>query len=203
MMVDVGRIVDRVHRPVVHARRVRVLAEHLAAILPTNARVADIGAGDGKLDAALMTLRPDLSIRAFEVLPRPDVAFPVEPFDGKSVPLPDGAVDIALFVDVLHHASDPMALLQEAKRISNAIVIKDHTRNGWLARQTLTAMDWVGNKRFGVSLIYAYWSRREWDEAFNRLRLRVESWNARLGLYPLPFRWIFERSLHFLAYVRA
>jgi hypothetical protein len=34
---------------------------------------------------------------------------------------------------------------------------------------------------------------------FERVGVGVESMQTRLGLYPRPLNWIFERSLHFVA----
>jgi 2-polyprenyl-3-methyl-5-hydroxy-6-metoxy-1,4-benzoquinol methylase len=42
-------LLDRVHGNLVHGRRVRVLAEWLARLLPQNAKVLDVGCGDGLL----------------------------------------------------------------------------------------------------------------------------------------------------------
>jgi hypothetical protein len=105
-----------------------------------------------------------------------------------------------LFVDVLHHTTDPDVLLREACRVTRQVVlIKDHTRNGLLAGTTLRLMDWVGNAHHGVALPYNYWTRREWMDALERLGLRIELWDGRPRLYPRPANWIFGRSLHFIA----
>ena len=64
-----------------------------------------------------------------------------------------------MFVDVLHHTEDPMALLGEAVRVARkTIVVKDHTLNGFLAGPTLHFLDRVGNARHDVALPYNYTS---------------------------------------------
>ena len=61
------------------------------------------------------------------------------------LPCADAGADVVLFVDVLHHTSDPLPLLAEARRVARqAIVIKDHLCDGWLADPTLRLMDWFG-----------------------------------------------------------
>jgi len=60
-------------------------------------------------------------------------------------------------------------------------------------------MDRVGNRRHGVSLPYNYWTHAQWLSAFEKLSLRIQDWRNRLGLYPVPGRFLFDRSLHFLA----
>jgi SAM-dependent methyltransferase len=125
---------------------------------------------------------------------------PVKTFDGKSIPYGDGSFDVVMFVDVIHHADQPMMLLREAARVARqAIVIKDHLAEGSLAQLTLRLMDWVGNARHGVALPYDYWSLAKWHRVFGKLGLRINSWESNLKLYPLPADLILGRSLHFIA----
>ena len=78
------------------------------------------------------------------------------------------------FVDVLHHAADPRALLAEGARVArHSLVIKDHLLRGFLAGPTLRFMDRIGNERHGVSLPYDYWRPETWTHAFEALGLRV------------------------------
>lgn len=192
-------MVGTVHERLVHSRRVRVLANRLADLIPHGARVLDVGCGDGTADRLIMDQRPDLSIEGIEVLVRPTTQVSVKPFDGTTIPHPDESFDLVMFVDVLHHTDDPMILLREAARVGKMILIKDHFREGLLARPTLRLMDWVGNAHHGVALPYNYWSRPQWTTAFDQLGLKIGEINETLGLYPAPASWFFERGLHFVA----
>jgi SAM-dependent methyltransferase len=193
-------VLDRIHEGYVFGRRVRKLADHLAEVIPPDARVLDVGCGDGLIDRRLQDLRPDLTLRGIDVLVREHTHVPVEPFDGQIIPYDDAHFDVVMFVDVLHHTLDPLVLLREADRVaSRAVVIKDHTANGLLARPTLRFMDYVGNARHGVVLPYNYWTHQRWQTAFRQLDWTVAAWKTRLGLYPWPANWVFGRSLHFVA----
>lgn len=193
-------LIDTLHGGYVFGRRVRVLTEHLAAALPPKASVLDVGCGDGLLASCIMARRPDIQIHGIDVLIRPEVKIPVERFDGTTIPHADGSYDVVMFVDVLHHTPDPSVLLREARRVARqAVVLKDHTRDGLLANTTLAFMDWVGNARHGVSLPYNYWSRRQWHDAFAAIGLQPKRWEPSLGLYPFWANWLFGRSLHFVA----
>jgi SAM-dependent methyltransferase len=196
-------LLDPLHRGYVHGRRVRVLLSHLAPLLPPHGTVLDVGAGDGHVARALMDARPDVQIEGIDPLVRPDTQIPVREFDGTTIPYPDGSYDAVLFVDVLHHATDQMALLGEARRVARqAVIIKDHLCDGFLARPSLRFMDAVGNRRHGVALPYSYWSSGEWQRAFAEVGLEPEVEIRQLGLYPFPASLLFDRGLHFVARLR-
>ncbi|MEH6626071.1 MAG: methyltransferase domain-containing protein [Motiliproteus sp.] len=191
---------EKAHNRCVFQRRVKVLSQWLISLLPMNARVLDVGCGDGLISSLIKQKRPDLTINGIDVLIRNKTHVPVSIFDGHCIPYESGSFDAVILVDVLHHTVEPNELLQEAKRVSsNSVLIKDHCQDALLAKQTLLFMDWVGNSHQGVALPYNYWSERQWREAFGNLDLSVHSWNTRLGLYPWPANLFFERSLHFVA----
>lgn len=193
-------MLDRLHERAVYGRRIRVLARHIAELLPRGASVLDVGSGDGVLARHVAQLRPDVSIRGVDVLVRPETHIPVDAFDGTTLPCADGAHDAVMLVDVLHHASDQARLLSECARAARrAVLIKDHVLHGVLARRTLAFMDWVGNARHGVALPYAYWTEQEWQAGLRAAGLRVQERRNRLGLYPWPASLVFERGLHFIA----
>ena len=125
---------------------------------------------------------------------------PLDLYDGENLPFGDGSFDTCLFVDVLHHTTDPLVLLKEAARVARTnVVLKDHTMNGPLAYTRLRVMDWVGNAPHGVVLPYNYWPEQRWRDAFVALDLKVADWRYRLGLYPPPLSFLFESRLHFVA----
>ena len=190
---------ERLHGQYIHSRRVRVLCESLSDDIPPNAKVLDVGCGDGLLASLIMNDRPDVEISGIDVLARSQTKIPVSLFDGMTIPFPDNSYDAVMFVDVLHHTRDPMVLLREAVRVARkTILIKDHHLNGLLAGPTLRFMDYVGNARHGVSLPYYYWPEQKWLEAFSTLGVRVGRCRKDLRLYPRPMSWVFDRSLHFV-----
>lgn len=192
--------VERLHERYVKRRRVRALARSLAGVIPSNASVLDVGCGDGRLAEEIVRQRPDVRIEGIEVVERANARIHVSLFDGMRLPFPDERFDAVLFADVLHHTHHAENLLREARRVArDAIVIKDHCADGFLARPTLRFMDRVGNARFGVALPHLYLRWSEWQQMFSRLGMQLVSVDRRIGLYPRPFSWVFERSLHFVA----
>lgn len=197
-----SEIVGALHRKFVLGRRVTILAGHLCRFLPPNARVLDVGCGDGAIDTLIQSQRPDVSIEAIDVFVRPSALIPVRLFDGTTIPYEARSFDVVMFVDVLHHVIDPLVVLREAVRVGKIIVIKDHFRDGFLAGFTLRLMDWVGNAYQGAVPPCSYWRERQWTDAFRSLGLEVRELTASLGLYPSAVAWLFERRLHFIAVIQ-
>ena len=196
------RIVKALHDGLVYDRRMRLLAEKLSVQLPRDARILDVGCGDGKVDSLITRLRPDVAIRGIDVLVRPRTYIPVTRFDGVEIPHPDASFDVVMFVDVLHHCQEPAQLLAQAKRVTRrSVLIKDHTQEGLLAYQTLRFMDWFGNAHHGVALPNNFWTLEQWRDCIGQLGLQVRQWQDRLGLYPWPATWLFDRKLHFIAFL--
>jgi ubiquinone/menaquinone biosynthesis C-methylase UbiE len=193
----------KVHSALVFSRRIQVLARELAKQIPRDSRVLDVGCGSGDIAAAIMAQRPDVTIEGVDVLVRTQTRIPVLEYDGRTLPHPDGGFDVAMLVDVLHHTDDPAAVLAEAKRVARVgVLVKDHFRDGMLAGPTLRFMDWVGNAPHGVRLPYNYLSSREWRSIWDRLRLTPTGLCSALGLYPPPFTWLFDRTLHFVTLLK-
>jgi ubiquinone/menaquinone biosynthesis C-methylase UbiE len=193
--------IARSHRALVFGRRVRVLAGALAPLIPAGARtVLDIGCGDGTIASLIAEQRPELAIEGVEVTPRPACRIQCRAFDGAKLPFPDQSLDVCLFVDVLHHTTDVTQLLREAARVARTcVVLKDHLSEDSFDHATLKAMDWVGNRPYGVTLTYNYQSLRQWQEHFAACGLRATQLSTDLSLYPFPFSLVFGRKLHFVA----
>jgi SAM-dependent methyltransferase len=194
--------IDRLHERHVHARRVRVLADAVARLIPPESRVLDVGCGDGLVGSLIRSQRPDIHIAGVEVKVRPTTRIPVSGYDGQHLPGPAGSVDVVLLIDVLHHARDPRGLLAEAARVAPLVIVKDHTAEGILAVPVLRFMDLVGNRRHGVDIPGVYWTVARWRAAFRETGLEVVAWQRDLPLYPWYASWLFGRSLHLLAALR-
>ena len=193
-------MLNYLHEKMVFSHRVAVLGKQLAELLPEGSSVLDIGCGDGSIAQSICARRPDLEVRGIDVLIRPELQFPVLPFDGEHIPLQADAVDYAMFVDVLHHTENPTSLLQEAGRVARrGFLIKDHLCENRFAHAVLRFMDWVGNRAHGVALPYNYQSRRAWNEMRTALHMEETDRRERLNLYGPVAGLLFDRELHFVA----
>ncbi|MGD0338030.1 MAG: class I SAM-dependent methyltransferase [Bacteroidota bacterium] len=194
------KIIDLLHEKFIYQRRIKILACHLAKLIPQNASVLDVGCGDGLLDRTIMTLRTDITICGIDVLIRGNSHIAIREFDGKNIPFDSSRFDVVMFIDVLHHTKNPEDLLKEAVRVSRGIlVLKDHLKHGIFAGTILKLMDDIGNYRHGINLVYNYFTKKEWDKTFASLGLSVTDWDTMVRLYPWPLSLVFGRILHFIA----
>jgi len=113
-------VVGQLHSNIVYGRRVRVLTESIASVLPTNATVLDVGCGDGLISSRVVAARPDLRIEGIDVLVRPQTHIPVRQFDGSVLPYADDSFDLVVNHSVFTHLDDKYQdqWLQELGRIT-------------------------------------------------------------------------------------
>jgi SAM-dependent methyltransferase len=191
-----------VHRLLVTDRRAHIIAERVAALLPEEATVLDIGCGNGIVSSLVMNLRPDVRISGVDIVVRDECRIEATVFNGCVIPLEADSVDAVLLIDVLHHTEDPNVLLAEAKRVARkAIVLKDHAVKGLLATPTLRFMEWFGNAPYGIVITNNFWTPEMWRDAFRFHGLEAEEFSERIGIYPWPASLLFDRSLHFLGHL--
>lgn len=154
--------------PVRRERLVPILSRF---IKPTDS-VLDVGSSDGRL-ASELGKATGATFLGVDLLVPETTAIPVTPFDGKHLPFDDNHFDCITLVDVLHHTTDPVSLLQEANRVANGrLVIKDHcwdTRFEWWR---LAVGDYIGNAGYGIPLPYNFIHANEWDQLLQAAGLR-------------------------------
>lgn len=190
---------SRAHARLVMSRRVEALAGNIAELIDRPGKLLDVGCGDGTVAALICQKVAGLTADGIDVMARPSCVIPMKVYDGAVFPCAAQSYDYVLFTDVLHHTPDPLILLREAQRVARrAILVKDHLRESAWDDLILRFMDWVGNRPHGVVLPYNYWSERQWRYAWSRLGLEPAAYLIDLGLYPAPFRPLFQNGLHFL-----
>ena len=136
-------------------------------------RVIDVGAGNCMLCRELRRLGyevvpVDVQKRSFV-----DEIVPVV-YDGSTLPFADDRFDVALLITVLHHAPDPDAVLGEARRVANRIVIIEEIYENVFEKYFTFAVDSVFNLEF-FSHPRSNRSDAQWRKAFQCLGLDVSA----------------------------
>lgn len=136
-------------------------------------KILDLGCGSGIIGKAFQdffqaeVIGVDIGDKRVE-----DIPFKI--IDGKNIPFPDNYFDTVLIAYVLHHASDPVSLLKEAKRISRKnIIIYEDIPEGFLAKFLCTFHGTIFNIFFqNKKQQYHFKKPKEWEEIFRQIRLK-------------------------------
>ncbi len=196
------RLFSSLHRPI-YEKRIKVLTGLIAPYLRDADRVLDVGCGTGRLGEMLRDRTAQLGTRVevcgLEKFKRGDEPIPVTQYSGGAFPFPDRSFDAVMMADVLHHESDPEALLRECIRISRRlIIIKDHQIAGFLAYPRICLIDWAANAPYGVKCLFRYHTQTEWRALLDRFQLDLVADYPRINLYPPVVNWLFGRRLQCL-----
>ena len=163
-------------------------------------RVLDVGCGAGKLGQQLMSKRPGLLVEGLEKFPRGNEPIRVYAYDGDRFPFDDGAYDVAIVADVLHHDDNPLKVLGECRRVAKRyVVVKDHLVSGAFSYMRISLLDWAANMPYGVRCLYKYWTLDEWKAMFEEAGLSIILVRTSMRLYHPVLDVVFGGGLHLLA----
>jgi hypothetical protein len=207
------RIMIALHQSASHHHRLELLADHIAGTVKSLSVRApnclDIGCGDMSLAEQLTARITDSRWSCIDIHPLPQGLAADErwkayrQFDGAHIPFDDKSFSCALLCDVLHHAAVPdrFALLSEARRTADHVIVKDHFEYGVWSRQALRLMDFLGNYAYGVSVPDRYFSQTGFAAFVRDAGLRIQSMEIGIDLYrhlPLASA-ILRRQWQFIA----
>jgi len=149
-------VAGRLGRDYVPGKSWKSLAEAFLRLLPPMV-IADLGAGDGSFalllaQAATHLIAVDSSQKMLDVAREQAVRNGVVNMefrlgDMEELPIDDGAVDLALFSQSLHHAGHPERAVREAWRIlrpGGRIVVLDLAKHRFEEARELYADEWLG-----------------------------------------------------------
>jgi len=149
-------VAGRLGRDYVPGKSWKSLAEAFLRLLPPTV-IADLGAGDGSFalllaQAATRVIAVDSSQKMLDVAREQahrngvaNVEFRLG--DMEELPIDDGAVDLAIFSQSLHHAGHPERAVREAWRIlrpGGRIVVLDLAKHRFEEARELYADEWLG-----------------------------------------------------------
>jgi len=138
--------------------------------LPKKSTAVDIGAGNGLVAFELQQANIQataVDVADLSILPEVKVTV----YDGQTLPYQNNHFDSALLLTVLHHTTDPVAVLKESARVAKQVVIIEDVYRNVLQKYATFAMDTLVN--FGHSeMTYQNRSLKEWKAIFEDLDLK-------------------------------
>ncbi len=148
------------------------LVERIIPYIAVQNKIIDIGCGSCFVAQSL--LQKGFNVAALVDIENKGRAANIKPliYDGETLPFPDNSFDVALLLNVLHHAKNPKKTLSEARRtVKKIIVIEDIHRNT-LQKILMLLMDSVLNLELSYNLVN-HKSDAEWKSLFEKLKLRI------------------------------
>ncbi|HEY4086818.1 MAG TPA: hypothetical protein VGM43_12815, partial [Bryobacteraceae bacterium] len=106
--------------------------------------------------------------------------------------------DAVIVADVLHHDHDQSRLLYESARVSkHLVIVKDHLREGLLAQERISLLDWAANAGYSVPVLYKYNNLAEWHELIGRYSSKILTERTSIDIYPPVFNHLLGKGLHY------
>lgn len=207
------KLLIKLHRNTSHSNRIEILStlfikeiHDLAVDKEATIRLLDIGCGDMTITNMLAEKGTNISCTGVDIYPNTKNWENYAAFDGKTLPFTDKSYHVVLFSDVLHHDAENLnRLLQEAKRVADFIIIKDHFEYGFFSRSLLQLADIVGNYGYGVSIPKRYFSKERFQAILDTEELQEIKSICPIYLYNhLPLvKYIFKGKYQFVSVIKA
>jgi alpha-1,6-mannosyltransferase len=171
--------------PWVLRRRARAKWAWVRPHLPPSGTLLDLGAGEGFVGKAAHA--EGFSVELADVVDLNRTHLPLTLLAEGPLPYREGAFDATLLAYVLHHASDPDALLAEARRVSRGrvVVLESVVETGW-DRAWLPLADRLANRLRAGGAIGEPLNLRDtaaWREAFEQAGFRIRGQESRGGVW--------------------
>jgi ubiquinone/menaquinone biosynthesis C-methylase UbiE len=142
------------------------MALEISRMIPANARVLDVGCGNGFI-AHHLAATARATVIGIDLAPTTEATIDYRQFDGSQLPIGDGSVDTVLLCYILHHAQDPGMLMNELCRVltrGGLAVVYEDIPEAWWDRIVCWTHNLKWRKRTGPC---TFRSSAEWRTLFN------------------------------------
>jgi SAM-dependent methyltransferase len=155
-------------------RSSRLMYQDCKDFIQKGEKVIDIGCGSGIIGEYFANAF-GANVIGVDVKDDRIVDLPFQIIDGRNLPFEDNEFDICLISYVLHHADDPLLLLEEAKRVCKGkIIIYEDLPDGLLPKLRCRCHLLLTSFLTGVfNQEFKFKTQHEWEKAFDELGLVV------------------------------
>ncbi len=157
--------------------RTNFVAKQVSAFLSAGDKILDVGAGSGWI-AERIKERKNTEVMLLDVVDFNQTDLPLQLYDGNTMPFKDNSFDATLLIFMLHHCSNPLAVLKEATRVSkNRIIVIEDTFLSWFDKAALCINDIAANLPSfliePMNMPLNFKKTAEWERVFQNLSLKV------------------------------
>ena len=161
-------------------KRAARIGQAVLPYLSQGARMIDIGCGKGYTTEYLRG-ESKADIIGVDVINKLEVPLPFVLYDGVKLPFKDKEYDLGLFIFVLHHATDKLQLLSEARRVFRKVLVIEDVYTTIPGYLFTVVMDFLLNQGKGS---VRFKTKEEWKEIFSEYGfLLLEMKEIRLGIF--------------------
>lgn len=149
-----------------------------------DSKILDLGCGSGIVGETFQEFfQADLF--GVDIKDRRIYPIPFKLIDGKNLPFPENSFDVVLINYVLHHSRDPLALLNEAKRVTrDKIIIYEDLAEGCLSKLVCWLHGISFDRLFGNPTKTSFNSEKGWGKIFKELGLNI-IFKKRVNNFPI------------------
>ena len=113
-------------------------------------RILDVGLGNGFVAKQVRDYY-NIYMEGVDVVDYNETDIKNTMYDGLNLPFKDNSFDCVLILQTLHHCSDQIQVLKEAKRVSRGdIIIMEEVYNNYFEKIITFLHDYISNKRKGI-----------------------------------------------------
>jgi len=155
-------------------KRAVTIALQMKDYIKKGNRLLDIGLGNGYV-AKQIRNHFKVYMEGVDVVDYNETDIKNTIYDGLCLPFKDKSFDCCLILQTLHHCTDQIQVLKEAKRVSRKrIIIMEDVYNNYFEKLMTFLHDYISNKRKGVDCPYYFHNKQEWKDIFDKLGLKIE-----------------------------
>lgn len=154
-------------------KRAAKIALQMNGFIKMGYKVLDIGLGNGYV-AKQVKDHYKVYMEGVDIVDYNETDIKNTIYDGLNLPFKDKSFDCILILQTLHHCTDQIRVLKEAKRVSRrSIIIMEDVYYNFFEKMMTFLHDYISNKRKGIDCPYYFHNKDEWKSIFKKLGLEI------------------------------